>query len=173
MNTLFKSKKLIFSFALLTFLFAAIYLNASRSSSKLSSATTLEKISFSGASLNAGQIHLSDYYGKVVLINFWATWCPPCVTEIPHFVALQKEFGDRIQVIGISVDDATKLVSDFIQSNHINYPVILHQSSFDTLFGDIHSIPTTFILDKNLTIVNTFVGYRTQQFFKEQINALL
>src|SRR5215472_13898894 len=76
--------------------------------------------------LNGQPLQLSSYRGKVVLLDFWATWCVPCRAEIPQFVELQQKYGDRgLQIIGVSMDDSPEPVRPFYQQFHINYPVVM------------------------------------------------
>ncbi|MDR3627366.1 MAG: TlpA disulfide reductase family protein [Ignavibacteriaceae bacterium] len=120
------------------------------------------------------KISLSDYKGKVVIIDFWATWCPPCRKGIPDLVDLQKQFGNKLAVIGISLDTDTKdQVASFAQENNINYPVLFATPDVVQSYGNINSIPTTFIIDKNGNIVNQFVGLTPKEVFISEIKKLI
>lgn len=89
--------------------------------------------------------HLSDYRGRWVLVNFWATWCPPCLAEIPDLISLQNAHKD-IVVIGIAMDYSSgKLVADFVKKHGINYPVVLGNSSIVAQIGDMEVLPTTYL----------------------------
>ncbi|MCP4050467.1 MAG: TlpA family protein disulfide reductase [bacterium] len=124
--------------------------------------------------LDNKEIKFSDYKGKVLVIDFWASWCPPCVMEIPHFIELQKEYNDsNVQIIGISKDNSSATVKEFIKRTNINYPVIMDMPELSDFFGSITSIPTTFILDKNANIIEKAVGYRDKSFFEKEIEQLL
>jgi len=94
-------------------------------------------------------LSLSDYRGKVVILNFWATWCPPCKAEIPDFVRFYKVYREKgVEIIGIAVssnrDDVLKMVKQY----GINYPVCMSDGSIEKLYGEIRFVPTTFIIDK-------------------------
>ena len=121
-------------------------------------------------------VKLSDYKGKVVILDFWATWCPPCRKEIPDFVSLQKEFGPKgLQVIGVALDqEGAGVVKPFIAENHINYPIGLDsKSEIPSLYGGVRGIPTTFIIDRQGKIVKKFVGAEERKTFEEEITKLL
>jgi len=120
------------------------------------------------------KVSLSDYKGKVVIVDFWATWCPPCRKGIPDLVDLQTQFGNKLAVIGISVDtDTRNQVASFAKSNNINYPVLFASPDVVQAYGNIESIPTTFIIDKNGNIVNQFVGLTPKEVFVNEIKKLI
>ena len=106
---------------------------------------------------------------KLTIVNFWATWCPPCRKEIPHFIQLSKKYPD-VQIIGISLDDSPVPVSDFIVDKKMNYPVYMMHEHFFDYFGQVNSIPTTFILDRNNKIIKQSKGYRNQDYFESIIS---
>jgi peroxiredoxin len=113
---------------------------------------------FSITTLDDQTIKLSDLKGKRVVLDFWATWCPPCVQEIPHFIKLRSETpADELVVVGISSEDAATLKS-FVKKKGINYPI----GSADDLpapYKNVSGIPTTFFIDRKGVIQNVFVGY--------------
>ena len=136
-------------------------------------ATPIPAPLFSSKSLNSRQITLQDLKGKVVIIDFFATWCPPCAAEIPHFVFLSSKYADKVKVIGVSVDDSSDDVVPFIKEKRIIYPIVMSEGKLDKLYGGISSIPTTFILDQNLNIVEKIMGYRDIEYFENAIDKLL
>ncbi len=88
--------------------------------------------------------------GKVVLLNFWATWCVPCLSEMPRFVAWQQEYGGRgLQVIGISMDDEEQPVRITYQKYRLNYPVVMGDEKIGEMYGGIFGLPVTFLIDRN------------------------
>src|SRR3974390_2633012 len=88
--------------------------------------------------LNGADLRLSAYRGKIVLLDFWATWCDPCRDEIPHFVELQDKYGaDGLQIIGVSMDDGPEPVRAFYQQFHLNYPVVMGNAKIGELYGGI------------------------------------
>lgn len=118
-------------------------------------------------------LSLSDYYGKVVILNFWATWCPPCRAEIPGFIKLQKEFEDQgFTFIGIALDKQQK-VEQFYKDYKMNYPVVIGNQEVSAAYGGITGIPTTFVLDREGRIVKKYVGMRPEKVFREDIVKLL
>jgi cytochrome c biogenesis protein CcmG/thiol:disulfide interchange protein DsbE len=118
---------------------------------------------------------LSDLKGKVVVVDFWATWCPPCRAEIPDFVALQKQYGPKgLQIVGVSVDKGgTDGVVKFMKENHINYPILMSDSATEAAYGGIRAIPTTFLIDKKGNLVHKFIGATEKADFEKQIKAVL
>ncbi|URA11037.1 TlpA family protein disulfide reductase [Thermospira aquatica] len=117
-------------------------------------------------------VRLEAYRGKVVLLNFWATWCPPCQAEIPDLVRLYQDFGDRLVVIGISLDrgpNAKELVQDFYKQFKMNYPVVMGSDQLAMRYGGISGIPTSFVIDKQGRIVEKIVGFRNYSIFLDAV----
>jgi peroxiredoxin len=121
------------------------------------------------------QLKLSDYKGKVVIIDFWATWCPPCRKGIPDLIDLKKRYGAKgFEVIGISLDTETKSqVPDFVKTNGMNYPVVYGNQNVTQLYGGIEAIPTTFVIDKQGKIVATYQGLVPAVTFENHLKKLL
>jgi peroxiredoxin len=121
-------------------------------------------------------VKLSDYKGKVVLLDFWATWCGPCKVEIPGFIELQDKYGkDGFQVLGVSVDDRAEQLRPYIADMKMNYPVLQglgHDDMMDS-FGPILGIPTTMIISRDGKICGTHAGLTSKETFENQIKALL
>ena len=136
---------------------------------------------FQGIDLVDGEnISSDDTEGYVRIINFWATWCPPCQEEIPGLIGLQSKYEDRkLAVIGISLDtDGVGVVERFIEENGINYPVIMATNQMvgdyeDAIDTPIRSIPTSMVVDRDGNIVSVHVGFRTREQFEEEIQRLL
>lgn len=111
--------------------------------------------------LQGHAVKLSDLRGKAVVLNFWATWCPPCKEEIPWFVDLQKRYGAQgLQVIGISMDDDgdQKNVVRFVSENSVNYPILLGKEKVAEQYGGIDYLPTTFYIDRNGVVIERVFG---------------
>ena len=105
---------------------------------------------FSRIDLNHRKVNLADYHGKVVLLNFWATWCGPCLAEMPHFVAWQQEYGGRgLQIIGISMDDEEQPVRVAYRKYGLNYPVVMGDEKIGEMYGGIFGLPITFLIDRS------------------------
>jgi len=112
--------------------------------------------------------------GKVVLLNFWATWCGPCRAEIPDLVELQAKYKDRLQVIGLVVDDNDlDAIHQFIRDFRINYPVAITSDDVRTQYGGIAALPTSFLVDPEGRVVQKHVGLRDPALYETEIRALL
>ena len=121
--------------------------------------------------LEGNIVKLSDYKGKVVFVNFWATWCPPCRAEIPYFVELVDEYKDDFIVLGITVDNQRDLpkVPSFAESYKINYPILVANNETVAAYGGISNIPTTFVVDPEGLVVGRIVGSRPKEQFEQII----
>ena len=130
---------------------------------------------FSLRDINDRTVRLSDYEGDVIILNFFATWCFPCISEIPAFVELVDEYGDKdFTVIGVSVDRTnTSTLGQFAANYGINYPVLLDDGHVSKAYGPIHSIPVTFIINREGNIVEKIMGSRNKQQFEKLIKPLL
>jgi peroxiredoxin len=115
---------------------------------------------FSLASLDGKKLKLSDYRGKAVLLNFWATWCEPCKVEMPWFVDLQKKYGPQgLQVLGVAMDDApTKDIADFAQKMNVNYPIVIGKEEVGTQYGGVQYLPSTFYISRDGKIIDRVFG---------------
>lgn len=125
--------------------------------------------------LDGEEVRLSDYLGKVVIIDFWATWCAPCRKGIPDLVSIQNEFKDDLVVIGISLDQPSTQdqLIPFIEHFGINYPVVLGNIEVSDAYGNIQAIPTSFIIDQEGYIINKHIGLIPKSKLLEEINSLL
>jgi len=115
---------------------------------------------FTLPSLDGRKVKLSDYRGKAVLLNFWATWCPPCKVEMPWFADLQKQYGqDGLVVLGVAMDDSEPAtIAKFATEMGVNYPVLLGTDKVSDDYGDVQYLPTTFYIGRDGTIVDKMTG---------------
>jgi len=126
--------------------------------------------------MNGAEVNLADFKGKPMLINFWATWCPPCLEEIPYFVELVDEYkDDGLVVLGISTDDTADQLRPFAGNLKMNYPVLvgLDQPEVERAFGAMWAIPVTVFVKKDGTVCKTHRGTQTKEFFEQHVKALL
>ena len=120
-------------------------------------------------------VRLSDYKGKVVLINFWATWCPPCRAEMPDLIRLQREHAKQgLQIIGITYPPQTKArVRRFARSLKVNYPIILGTRQIKARFSSDETLPLTVVINRDGTVSEIISGILLREEFDEKIKPLL
>lgn len=125
----------------------------------------------------AGRTHsLADYRGKVVFVNFWATWCPPCRAEIPALTRLYNQYKDRgFTIVGVSLDVQGKgVAAPFVRAKQIPYPILLDpRSEVPRSYGGVTGIPTTFVITQDGKIYDRIIGGRDQATFERYIRTLL
>ncbi len=120
-------------------------------------------------------LRLSDLRGKAVLLNFWATWCPPCKVEIPWFIELQRQYGPQgLQIVGISMDDASPdAILKFAADMGINYPVLLGDDKVADAYGGVQALPTTFYIGRDGKFVSRIYGLASHSEVESNIRAAL
>ena len=124
--------------------------------------------------LDGKDLSLASSRGKVVLLNFWATWCGPCRAEIPSLIALQQRYKDQIQIIGLDVDDDDeKAVRDFATGEGINYPIALAPNKVRLDYGGIAALPTLFVINSEGKVVQKHVGLFNPALYEIEVRALL
>jgi peroxiredoxin len=130
---------------------------------------------FALQSLDGKTIHLSDYRGKAVLLNFWATWCQPCKIEMPWFTDLQKKYGpEGLAVIGVAMDDAgPEEIGKFAKELRVEYPILLGKESVGEAYGGLQFLPATFYIDRNGMIVDRVFGLKSRAEIEENIRKAL
>ena len=129
---------------------------------------------FKLAGLDGKPVTLADSKGKVVLVNFWASWCGPCRAEIPDLVELQKKYKDRLQILGLVVDDEDlDAIKKFAARFGINYPVALATNEIRLQYGGIPALPTSFVLDSEGRVVQKHEGLRDPVLYETEIRSLL
>jgi thiol-disulfide isomerase/thioredoxin len=125
--------------------------------------------------MNGADVNLASFKGKVVLINFWATWCGPCRAEIPSLVELQDQYRDDLTILGVSIDDPADKLKPYAAEFKMNYPVLVgngHQDMQDA-FGPLYGIPVSVIVGRDGRIAKKHSGIATKEQFEREIKALL
>lgn len=130
---------------------------------------------FSLKDSNGTPVKLSDYRGKVVLLNFWATWCGPCKIEIPWFIEFEQKFKDQgFAVLGVSMDeDGWDAVKPYLSSHKVNYRVLLGDDMVGSLYGGIDSLPTTFMVDRDGRVASVHIGLVGKRDYESEIAKLV
>jgi len=151
--------------------------DSSDNSTKVQSKVTKDEKSapeFSLQSTDGKTVSLKDYKGKIVILDFWATWCGPCRRGIPDLISLQDKYKNDLRVIGISLDTSTKNdVIPFAKKFNINYPVVYGDENITKDYGGIEAIPTTIVIDQNGGIVAKYVGLVDKETFTKHIEDLI
>jgi cytochrome c biogenesis protein CcmG/thiol:disulfide interchange protein DsbE len=129
---------------------------------------------FQLTTLDGKPLSLASARGKVVLLNFWATWCGPCRAEIPDLVGLQEKYAGKLQIIGLTVDeDDPGAVQQVVARTGINYPVAITSPEIRAKYGGIAALPTSFVLDTQGRVVQKHEGLRDPELYETEIRALL
>lgn len=157
------------------FLLAAALLLLVRPGAELSAAPQAKAPAFSGVALDGSRISSTSLAGKPYIVNFFASWCPPCRHEIPDMVALQKKYAAKgFTFIGVAVSDSPESIKAFVTKAGINYPVMMGDDRTVGAFngyvrGGIRSIPTSFVVNSRGEIAEVITGARSLQAFEEMI----
>jgi len=160
-----KNKIIASAAALMVVVFAVFMVGTSTVSAQAAPDFTL-------IDMEGKEVSLSDYKGKVILLDFWATWCGPCRKEIPSFIKLQNDYKEDVVVLGISLDqNGPKAVIPFAKKMGINYPVVYGNGQVVQAYGGVRSIPTTFVIDKEFNIQRKYVGLTDHSVFEKDILA--
>ena len=133
-------------------------------------------LNFTLKDANNRDVALSQYKGKVIVIDFWATWCGPCKVEIPHFVEFQDKYGKAgLQIVGISVDDTADKLAPYIHHMKMNYPVLqgLDHDDVQDAYGPIVGIPVSVVISRDGKICATHTGLTGKDVFEREIKSLL
>jgi thiol-disulfide isomerase/thioredoxin len=124
--------------------------------------------------LDGGIISTAGLHGKVVLVNFWATWCPPCREEIPELIELSNRYKDELRIIGVSMDDApAREVREFAKQIGITYPVVMGSGAIEAEYGGVPALPTSFIISPEGRVVQKHAGLYPIGVYDTEIRSLL
>lgn len=169
-------KKIVLALFLIIFVIGVFSIMAIRDNANISYANQYGIApDFTLKDINGNAMSLGDFKGKVVILDFWATWCPPCREEIPHFKELYTQYKEKgLEIIGVALDDGgLQDVKPFAEENGINYPILLGNDKVTRDYGGIKGIPTTFVIDRQGNIIEKFLGYRQKEVFEKIIKKLL
>jgi cytochrome c biogenesis protein CcmG/thiol:disulfide interchange protein DsbE len=120
-------------------------------------------------------VHLSDYRGKAVMLDFWATWCPPCKLEIPWLIDIERKNKDHgFEVLGVSMDDeGWEVVKPFMKEVGMNYRVVIGNDTTAEMYGGVESLPTTFLIDQDGKIAAIHIGLASRKDFEDDVAQVL
>lgn len=165
----------IYSLPVFSVLILTLFLGCGQDQNKNFTGGTIKAPMIQGKDINGkGDISLKQFAGKAVLVNFWATWCPPCRQEIPDLIKLQDAYKGKLIVIGMSVDrNGPDEVREYSQKNKINYPVIMTDNAIIHNYGGIAAIPTTFLIDAGGNIAKKFIGSLSYDQYEAEIKPFL
>ena len=133
-------------------------------------------LDFTLRDMNGDEVNLASLEGRVILLNFWATWCGPCKIEIPWFVEFQRQYEDEgLVVLGVSLDDTPEQIKPFAAEYQVNYPMLvgLGREDFQEAYGPLWGIPVTFFIDREGTVCRTHMGIATKEEFQKDLDDLL
>lgn len=134
------------------------------------------RLDFTVKDMNGAEVRLADFKGKVILLNYWATWCGPCKVEIPDLIALQEQYRDSgLVVLGVSQDDDPETLRTFAAAHKMNYPVLVGRDQPELLDaqGPLWGLPTSYVIGRDGAICTRHVGPATKDEFEREIKALL
>jgi len=128
---------------------------------------------FSSKTLDDADFTLSSLKGKVILLNFWATWCPYCKREIPDFIQMTKDFKENgLEIVGIAFERDSTGIKEFVKERGINYEIVMGDNQIAQQYG-ISGIPATFIIDKNGNLVKKYIGTVRKEILEDEVKKLI
>ena len=159
----------IFAATLFTGFFLIGCLNSSAARAQTEAAPNFELQDIEG-----NTVELSDYSGKVILLNFFATWCQPCRAELPDFNEIQEEYKEDVKIIAVHMGREGKAhLQNFASANNLDFTIVMDDGKVSKLYGPITGIPVTVIIDKKFKIAKRYIGRREKEVFVKDIEALL
>jgi peroxiredoxin len=134
----------------------------------------MARLDFTLTDHNGSPVKLADYKGKVILLNFWGTWCPPCRLEIPGFMELQDAYRDQgFVIIGVAVEDTPEAVRAYAEETKINYPLAMIQDDVEDTYGPLYGLPMSFLIARDGSICRKHLGPITRDAAEQEIKPLL
>jgi peroxiredoxin len=132
-------------------------------------------LDFTVKDMNGGSVKFSSYKGKVILLNFWATWCEPCKEEIPDLITLQDQYKDDMIVLGFSIDDSAEKLRTYAAEYKVNYPMLVGagHENIQEAYGGMWAVPVTVIIGRDGKIAKKQYGIRSRAQFEKEIKRLL
>ena len=142
---------------------------------EVAAAGKVAPLNFTLKDMNGVDVRLESFKGKVILINFWATWCGPCVVEIPYLIELQRQYADDLVVLGVSVDDPVEKLKPYATKMKINYPLLVGKGrqDFQDAYGPFWGIPVTVFVSRDGLIHKKHSGIASKEQFEHEITSLL
>ena len=133
------------------------------------------QLQFTLRDMNGVNVNLASFKGKVLLINFWATWCGPCRVEIPYLIELQNQYADDLVVLGVSVDDPAEKLKPYANEMKVNYPMLVGngRQDFQDAYGPFWGIPVTVFVDREGNIHKKHSGIASKEQFEHEIKLML
>jgi len=123
--------------------------------------------------INGRTLKLSSHKGKVIILNFFATWCPPCRMEMPDFNEIAKDYKGKVEIIGVNVGrESLAKVREFVKSYDLKFTIAIDDGTVSQLYGPIRAIPVSVVIDKDFNIAKRYIGARPKEIFIEDIEAL-
>jgi len=137
-------------------------------------AESAANFSFTLKDPNGGPLKLADYKGKVILLNFWGTWCAPCRAEMPGLIALQKDYAAKgFVILGVAVEDTPEAVRAYAAETKINYPLAMNQDDFEDAYGPMVGLPMSFFIARDGSICKKHLGPITKADAEREIKSLM
>lgn len=168
------SMKTLLSLMLATFVLASIGCGQSGDKKAAVKVEDAKKLNFAYVTVDGDTVDARQFYGKVVIVDIWDTWCGPCKKGIPHFIDLYSQYGGQVEIVGLAFARyGAPKVKEFAEQIKMNYHNGIFSEEAAKIFGSPRSIPTCFIIGKDGEIAETVVGYRPKEFFEQKIQALL
>jgi thiol-disulfide isomerase/thioredoxin len=134
----------------------------------------MAKLDFTLKDQNGATVKLADYKGKVILLNFWGSWCGPCKMEIPGFIELQDQYRDKgFVIVGLAVEDTPDAVRAYASEAKINYPLAMVQDDVEETYGPIYGLPMSFIIARDGSICRKHLGPVSKQAVEQEIKSLM